>query len=125
MRGEENDIDDFLSETARVDPNERLTIQASYERLLAILDIKEAIAENEPYSDPDLTATAESIWNEDVYMAEAEAIIECFQSVIEDEELNYSRCLQKFYFQELQQLTDKQLEDKTELLPRGLNAVLD
>lgn len=125
MRGEENDIDDFLSETARVDPNERLTIQASYERLLAILDIKEAIAENEPYSDPDLTATAESIWNEDVYMAEAEAIIECFQSVIEDEELDYSRCLQKFYFQELQQLTDKQLEDKTELLPRGLNAVLD
>lgn len=59
-------------------PNPELTpfLRDAYERLLAVLDILEALEEGEPAMDPDLPSHARQYWNQTVYEAESVVLFE-------------------------------------------------
>lgn len=117
---DDEDLETLMADLAAAELEDSHLIQASYERLLDILDIREAIADAESYTDPDLTSTARLAWDDSVYESEAEAIVQCLLAGLEDDFEGYSMCLRDFYFIQLPEITDCNPEETTELVPRSL-----
>lgn len=76
-------------------------LRDAYERLLAVLDILEAINNDEQAIDPDLPEAARPHWTKTVYEAESVVLLEIQQIAVESGPEDAKSRLVEFYYQRL------------------------